>query len=1132
MSVVIDNALAAADPQNSAWVSANAGAGKTHTLANRVTRLLLNGAKPERILCLTYTKSAAAEMQGRLFAQLGQWAMFDDGNLGRAIAEIGAEVPDAEGLRRARRLFALALDTPGGLKIQTIHSFCERILGRFPIEAGIPPAFRVLDDQTARDLIAGARAQVLERAGSGDTVLAAAAGVLVTEVSEGRVHQILDAALGNDRRKLERLFSHLPPGEHALRELAAHAHDAGGESVEKIAETFCAEARAQAEIFSAAVEWLSRGGSNDKKLSEHLAAFAARGFSTDAFRALRPAFCGSDGAPREKLASKALAAAEPQLLAHLTQLARNYVAAEQRCRAARAALLAHAALTLADAVRDVYAREKIRRGALDYNDLISETLLLLERKEAAAWVLYKLDGGLDHVLIDEAQDTSPEQWRIVRKLTEEFFAGAGARDLFAGRRTVFAVGDEKQSIFSFQGADPLEFDANRRRFAGRAPDSFADVRLQISRRSAPEILRFVDEVFADPEARDGLTSAGETIVHRAFREHAKGRVEVWPTFKPIKGPEPDPWRPVDVESEQSPVVQLADKVAATVRSWLDRRIVLPGHSAAVRAGDMMILMPRREPFASEIIRKLTQRGVAVAGADRIRLKNEIAVMDLMALGRFVLLPEDDLNLAALLRSPVVGLSEDELFALCHRRQGRLWRALRERCTELQSFAFAEAFLSEALRRADYSPPYEFFAHALGEQAVRARLLSRLGVEVSDAIDEFLSLALEYEGAGTPSLEGFLHWVERGDAEIKRDMERGRDQVRVMTVHGAKGLEADIVILPDTTTLPDPPGRRGELLYGESGAIFPIRNPDACEAVLRAKEEAKQQALREYRRLLYVAITRARDRLYICGFESKNGVRDGCWYRLAENAMARLGAKAGGKNGAIYVLGDELEDDTLAAESEGPKILRPAWMCDAPPPEPERPRLIRPSDEIAGEPAVMAPTGPGNGPRFRRGLLIHTLLARLPEVGPAERPEIARAFLVAQGQNESDATALVDRTLRVLDDPEFAVAFAPGSRSEVAILADLPELGRGARISGRIDRLAVLDDRVLAVDFKTNRPPPKTIEEVSAVYLRQMALYRMALAKLFPGRRIDCALVWTEVPRLMELPEALLDKQIAAISDAA
>ena len=1128
MSACPNDALAAANPRASAWVSANAGAGKTHTLANRVTRLLLDGAKPERILCLTYTKSAAAEMQARLFSQLGEWAMFDDNRLGKAIADIGAPVPEAEGLKHARRLFALALEAPGGLKIQTIHSFCERLLGRFPVEAGIPPFFRVLDEQTARDLIADARAQVLERAGSGDSQLAAAVAHIVTETTESRLYQILDAALGNDRRKLERLFAGLPNDEDGLRRLAERAHNVNqGDTVENIAEEFCAEAKNTAEQLASVVAWLSEGSKTDRGFARQLAAFSTRGFSTDAFRTLRDAFCKADGDPKEKLVTKALAEAQPVLADYISRFAECFIAAERRCRAARAALLAHAALTLADAVRDSYSAEKRARGVLDYNDLVTDTLALLNRSEAAAWVLYKLDGGLDHILIDEAQDTSPEQWQIVRKLSEEFFAGQGKRDLFSAPRTIFAVGDQKQSIFSFQGADPDEFEINRRYFFQRAQDAFADVRLQTSRRSAPEVLQFVDGVFSDPAAREGLTSLGDPIEHHAFRSSVKGRVEFWPAIKPIKTAEPDYWRPVDVESETSPVVQLAEKIAGTIRKWLDEKVRLPGHEQPIRAGDIMILMPRREPFATEIIRKLTQARVPVAGADRIRLKNEIAVMDLMALGSFALLPENDLNLAALLRSPLIGMGEEELFALANSRKGRLWRELAERREELPSFASAHTFLSEVLRRADYTPPYEFFAQALAADGMRARLLVRLGPEASDAIDEFLSLALEYEAVATPSLEGFLHWVERGDAEVKRDMERGRDQVRVMTVHGAKGLEADIVFLPDTTTLPDPPGRRGELLYTNDGAIFPIRKADACEAVTAAKEVVKQEALKEHRRLLYVALTRAKDRLYMCGFENKNGIREGSWYRLGEAAMMRIGKKVERGETYIYAIGDETEDVAAAPQAKFPALALPDWTKTTPPPEGARPRLIRPSDELtSGEPATISPAGPKQAKRFHRGLLIHTLLARLPEIAPKERRAIALGFLATRGETPEEAAAVADSTLRVLDDPQFATAFALTSKPEVDIVADLPELGDGARVSGRIDRLAVTETEVLAIDFKTNRPPTTRVEDVPVVYLRQMALYRLALAKLFPAKRIACALVWTEGPCLMPLPEPLLDNQIA------
>ncbi|MDE3117145.1 MAG: UvrD-helicase domain-containing protein, partial [Pseudomonadota bacterium] len=638
--------------------------------------------------------------------------------------------------------------------------------------------------------------------------------------------------------------------------------------------------------------WLAGGKTTDVRRAETLERALSLDAAFDRFTGFCNAFLTAERKLYANLATKGLASAQPALHAALENWGARVVAAEERRRAAHAAALAEAALTLANAVRKTYAEEKRVRGALDYDDLIAESLKLLKKREAAAWVLYKLDGGLDHILIDEAQDTSPEQWQIVRALSEEFFAGDSAR-ADDKPRTIFAVGDEKQSIFSFQGADPGEFDINRRHFACHAKgdgDGFIDVQLATSRRSAPEILTFVDAVFADAEAREGLTSAAGPIAHTAHRVEAKGRVEFWPTLKPAEREDADPWRPVDVAAEDSPVRRLAERIARQIKNWTDGRTRLPGHAEPIRPGDIMILMPRRQPFASEIIRQLKERGIEVAGADRIRLTEQIAVMDLIALGRFALLPEDDLNLAALLRSPLCALDEEELYALCAEREGTLWRELERRENESAVFGFAHAFLKEMRGQADYAPPYEFYASALLQHGMKLRLLARLGAEAGDAIDEFLSLALAFEAQNTPSLEAFLPWLDQGEAEIKRDMERGRNEVRVMTVHGAKGLEADIVILPDTAALPEAPGRRGDLLYTDDGIVFPVSKAMAPAKVEAAKAAAEAEALKEHRRLFYVALTRARERLIVCGFENRNGVKPGSWHELAERAAKRIGVE--------------------------------------------------------------------------------------------------------------------------------------------------------------------------------------------------------------------------------------------------
>jgi ATP-dependent helicase/nuclease subunit A len=1114
-AVMRDDSMIASDPEISAWVAANAGAGKTYTLANRVARLLLGGAKPQKILCLTFTKAAAAEMQNRLFQQLGGWAMLPDDDLRDEIVRIGGDAH--EDLAKARRLFAAALETPGGLKVLTLHAFCQIVLSRFPLEARVAPAFEVLDDQSARALIKEARQHVLERAGSGDEELARAVALLVTEAGEFKLSGILDAALGGDRRKLDRFFA--GEGDLAARVQEAHGLQ-DGDTILNIETDFCAGLARDIETLRAVHEWLGRGTKSDLEAAERLSAVLAD--IDNSFATLGVFLLTKDGDPRKKLATKKLTDERADLLNYLTELCERYCAAAERRRAARAAELVHATLILVRAMRDNYQTAKRLRGVLDYDDLIIETKNLLTRPGAAQWVLYKLDNGIDHVLIDEAQDTSPEQWEIVKKLTEDFFSGPGRER--SQVRTIFAVGDEKQSIFSFQGADPGQFDINRRHFAeviAGAEQQLYEVPLITSRRSAPQILDFVDKVFESNAARAGLTYSGAQIVHRAHRETAKGSIEFWPALKPEEEEETDYYAPVNVVQKQSPVARLAGLVADRIDGWLKGGAQLPGHGRPVAPRDIMILLPRREPFGGEVIRQLKLRRVPVAGADRVRLSEQIAVMDLIALGRFVLQREDDLNLAALLRSPLCGLREEELFSLAHGRKSDLWTAL---AAQRADFAQAHGFLSALLERADYAPPFEFYSRALTTLGGKELLLARLGMESADAIEEFLSLTLTYERSHSPSLEGFLDWVERGGVEIKRDMEHGRDEVRVMTVHGAKGLEADIVILPDTTSLPEPPSRKGHLLYDADAVLFPLSDAEAPQIVKQAQARAKEESLREHRRLLYVALTRARDRLYVCGFENKKGVKDGSWYELARAAAESLGVKVTQGDGEIISYGATGEEKGVMAAATQAEPRLPAWMMAPVPAEPALPRLIRPSDAVGVTPPAFSPLGAG---RFRRGLVVHALLARLPEIAPQKRRTVALAFVQASGLKHPEK--LVDETLAVLDDPAFATAFGPRSQAEAGLVAELPELGVGARINGRIDRLAVTDEEVLILDYKTNRPPPAREADVPAVYLAQMALYRAAAAKVFPSRRIVCGLVFTDGPRLLQLSDVVLDAQMAAIS---
>ncbi len=1123
----------AAHPESSVWVDASAGTGKTKVLVDRVLSLLLGGAPPERILCLTYTRAAAAEMANRINARLAMWAAAPEAELREALAALAGGEPTPEHLALAPRLFACALDAPGGLKIMTIHAFCQSLIARFPLEAGIAPHFELMDERSASEALAAARETVLSRARAApDGGLARAVGIVAGWAHEDRAHDVL-AQLARERGRLKRLLD-----AHGIDGLVARQRAALGldpdETADAAIRAACDDAAFDHVGLGNCVEALLAGqktdGERGRIVADWLADPAAR---AGGFAAYAKAWLTTEGTVRARLATKAIDAVFGDML---RAEAARVLAVMERCKSIAVAEASAALVMFAAALIDAYERHKSDDATLDYDDLVLAARALLAADGGASWVLYKLDGGIDHILIDEAQDTSPAQWAVVAALAEEFFAGAGARE---ATRTVFAVGDAKQSIFSFQGADVAAFAAMRAHFRDRADASrqrFQPVDLDISFRSTDAVLTAVDAVFARDAARDGLGNA--PVRHRASREGQAGLVEVWPVIAREKEDEPAPWTPpVTVRGEDAPDLRLARVIAARIARWIAEGEVLESQARPIRAGDVMVLVGRRTGFVDALVRELKRLAVPVAGIDRMVLTDQAAVEDLVALGRFLLLPEDDLTLAEVLKGPLYGIDEDGLFRLAWQRTGTLWAALARRAGEDPAFARAHDELSRLLARADFTPPFELFAQLLGPGGGRARILGRLGRDARDPLDEFLSLALAYEAAHPPSLQGFLHWLEAGEAEIKRDLEHGlRDEVRILTVHGAKGLQAPIVFLPDTMAGPRP--GNAVLWLGEEGGpddlpLWAPRRETEDTVCRRAREAAALASERERHRLLYVAMTRAEDRLYVCGHRGTRDGPAGCWYELIADSMPGIAAPVeidltalspSGWQGPGWRLAtaQRAKPERMGAERAAapvPQRARPAWATGAPPPE-QGLRPLSPSRPEGDEPPVAAPLADGNGDSFRRGILIHRLLQALPDIAPADRRRTAETFL-ARPAHRLDGAAqaeIRDEVLAVLADDRFARVFDPAARAEVAVSGEVA----GRLVSGQVDRLAVTPDEVLVVDYKSNRPPPAGAAQTPALYLRQMAAYRAVLARIYPDRPVRCAILWTAGPALVALPDAMLD----------
>ncbi len=1106
----------AANPGYSVWVAASAGSGKTRVLTERVLRLLLKGVPPSHILCITYTKAAAAEMQNRLHARLAAWVAMPEKELVEALQDLTGEVPHARALERARQLFALLLEDSPGVRIQTIHAFCNALLARFPFEAGVPPHFTLLDEPMASELLRDAAHGLLTDAHGPH--LTQALTLLAGELDEQRFGKLLDALI-KKRRSLEPVW--LTPGgpDAAIRRIYTALGVKPEDSEEALWQAHFTPDERRLRLLRAAKILVGLEKVTDRNLGEAIReSIAVPPEGMQVFDAYCSAYLAGEGHVRKRLFTKDVIAFYPEAAELLQEEANRVMALREQVRAIRTAAISAAMLRLAGALFERYAALRRRKGMLDYDDLILHATRLLHSSVSMDWVLYKLDGGIDHVLIDEAQDNSHEQWELTSALCAEFFAGQGRRE---SQPSLFAVGDEKQSIYRFQGAAPEAFDRFRRKFAAAAEEAghpFREIGLDVSFRSTPAVLALVDAVFSGP-ARDGLGEREGPVRHYPFRANRPGRVELWPLISVEKKEKHETWLLPDMpRRRKSADALLAQTIAATLAKWFAEGRELPARQRPVRPGDVMILVRTRSKLVGHLLRRLREHGVPVAGLDRMKLTEHIAVQDLLALVAFLLLPEDDLSLAALLKSPLYGLDDDDLFVLCNDRgEASLRERLNARASSCPRCAAAAQELKALLGAADYLSPYAIFAELLYRRDGRRRFLARLGEDAAEALALFLDEARRYEESHTPSLQGFLQWFGEGEAMIKRDMEQAGGKVRIMTVHGAKGLEAPVVFLPDTATLP----KKGRLddnilsLDGEGApaALFSPRKEEMPALLLALLEQEDAARTREYHRQLYVAMTRAEDELYICGYQGEINIPKTCWYRLVEEGMRTLPGceevQAEGLTEGVlwrYINPGEGEKEEERQKSDTPLsplpdyFLHPvAAVAPAPQDEPEIPPLPGDTSRIR---------------QVRRGEMIHRLLQLLPALPAGEREAAAMRYLALHTSRHFSETMrgdMVAEAMKILNHPDFSSLFGPGSRAEVPLAAK----SGNSTLLRRIDRLVITDDEVHIIDFKTDSLPPDG--EPPAAYVRQMAMYRQLVAGLYPNRRIRASLLYTAGPMLYEMP---------------
>ncbi|MGL4322915.1 MAG: double-strand break repair helicase AddA [Beijerinckiaceae bacterium] len=1147
----------ASSPAHSVWVSANAGSGKTEVLVQRVIRLLLDGARPNAILCLTFTKAAAAEMMNRVFKRLAEWISAHDHELVGEIEKITGQRPAAVTLHRARRLFADALETPGGLKVQTIHAFCERLLHLFPFDANVPAQFSVLDEAGQENLRKLALRALLDEFSIAKDDAAAVIDRIVSETTSDGLEDVLKQALSQkdiflsyskDNLKFNRLV-------HRLREAMSIPDDASivGYTRDYFSHPFWLKTAPE---FATQLLAMPLGSKNkttyDHKTGAALKAILLGKMPDEQMASLRDYIYTSSGKIRSlsHVVTKTARQLYPESAVALDAVLEKFSDLEDKIALVETVERSAAITLFIIQFIARYQNLKTQRGSLDFDDLVTKTNRLLHRADIGPWILYKLDYGLSHILVDEAQDTSPEQWEIIKKLAEEFNVGDTANQQ---NRTIFAVGDEKQSIYSFQGAKPASFGETyhvlkRQHIA--ANRELANVLLVLSFRSTSEVLSAVDQTFSHGDQSRGLVfDQGNGIAsHESLRHSEMGFVELWPQECGTDGDEiSDPWNAGSADAaDKKPVPELAERIARYIQ-----HIITHGDAAnnPVTAGDIMILVRHRGALFEAMIQALKSRNIPVAGADRLKLNAHIAIKDLLALGRTCLVPRDDLTLACVLKSPLFGLDDNDLMLFAPQRQGALDDALRDAAGQYGRLAAAWEKLCRWRLHAAQCGPFSFYTCILEVEGGRRAMMQRLGPEATDAINEFLQRTYAFEMRHSASLSAFLMEFESSDIEIKRDFAQSGDQVRVMTVHAAKGLEAPIVILPDTISTPTSKHKSQIVaVKGAAGERVPLWMPPGRREppiVLNARADERLEQENEYRRQLYVAMTRARNGLLICGAQ-KRAAKPGSWYQMVKSALTAASHEEKAPGRLIDVEGFDGEavqrwilpvEEKLPADEKqtAAKAVEPAavpdWLFTPAPASQVSRALLTPSGQGEDE---HKPMQPGDRDAIlaarARGRLVHTLLEKLPALDAQSRRAAAHAIVQKlQRRVLPSDEPLISAVLDILSRPDLAMLFGPQSRAEVAITGrwTAPD-GTVHDIFGIADRVAVMEDVAWVADFKTGPAPPRSAMDTPAGIVRQLALYQAAMRAIVAPRPVRCLVIWTDGPVVHELQQAQLDAALDAL----
>ncbi|BET36139.1 MULTISPECIES: UvrD-helicase domain-containing protein [Wolbachia] len=1084
----------AINPNFSVWVSASAGTGKTKILIDRVLRLLLENKR--NILCLTFTNAAANEMEDRIYSTLSKWAIYPEGILVADLEQLAQCVTreNKDYLTRARRLFSELENL--GLNIQTIHAFCYKLISSFPTEAGIAPNCTLSECKELHSII-------FEKTLHNETVQDDI-NIIAAEFDENKLSDLL-YTLCIKRSALENNLGYIKDKLSAPDKI----HDLQSETIEQIKRLakILSEGSKRDQSYSAILyDWC-----NSRKSSVPNVVIQVADTGIQKKRNMDPSVSYLDDNKIENLAKvflKSESYEKKSISSIITKGAlEKFEDVEQMIESIQNALFTHvkdinsyqifartsSLLSIFKVYVDLYNSEKSKNALLDYDDIINLATNLLSNPGYKDWILFNLDQKIDHILVDEAQDNSISQWKIITNLCNEFFTGGDEK------RTLFVVGDVKQSIYRFQGANPHLFNYMQQYFHTKTGGrDWVSCQLEKSFRSTPEVLMLVDRIFNN--FREEISFNDNKIKHIPYRENDQGYIEIWPLLPGYEEEEQQALQ-IHLTQRKDYVVKdrlLAQAIAQRIHNWLNEGRILVAKDRHIEPRDIMILVRQRNVLVDYIISELKKVNVPVIGRDYFRIMDYIAVQDLIALAEFLLLQANDLALANVLKSPLFNFTEDDLFNIAYdRKEQSLW----EKLQDYQEIISNE--LNYLINLSQTKSPLTLFTHIL--RTGRKKFAARLGLECFEILDEFMNLVLQFEH---PSLQAFVQWIKENNPEIKNDMQSKLNAVRIMTIHKSKGLQAPIVFLVDTNTVP----RNSEnILFDATEAPFWCgKNSNAyCNQV---KREKKLEDYNEYLRLLYVALTRAEDELYILG---KEPVQKGSWYDL----VIQYGALYERKKLYLQPIFKE-KVEVLCMNANYPSIYKKRDYFDVPvisPPsnlsmslqhvtlEPGEKKPVS-STGMTDENAGMTKRSIGTTDSYARGLIIHSILQYMPKIEKDRRKNWVRKYLDSINTSE-DKDEIYSKILTF--NEKYDYLFDLEGKSEIPLSGTID----GKPVLVRLDRLCITEDKAIIIDYKSHH---NVSISSSNEIKKQMLIYKTLVQEVYPDKQVECVVIWMEDLTLQSL----------------